>query len=931
MTPDARRTIGRRPRPAVAVTFGLIFALGLTAARPDTRPAPQSLDALLVRFPARSAPERDALAAELSALGWRAVADLCSRLVPAGAADDTLARYALDALIAYASRPGAAAEKASLAKALTKGIEKATSSEVKTFLLAELRLVAGQESVQPLKRMLREGRIAGAAAGALETIGGEDAEKSLVGALDGAPPAARIPIVQALGRLRSRRAVSKLLPFAMSRDATLRLAALEALAQSGTPRAAAAFERIPLLAPVTDRIKTAGLFLLYARRLFEHGDRDAPAYICRRVLETYIQPSESQVRCQALSLLAELLGTAVLDDLIAAVDSTDRDFREHALVLASAFPGAEGTARWLAKLAGAPPEVKAEILAFLGRRRDPAALPAVRDGLKDADRDVRIAALTALVPLAGTAALPELLAGLSSGDPDETEAVKNALLSLPSDTIVPAAAEILDRIPPVSQVTLIEILAERRVRDQADRILALTSSASEEVKRAALVALESVVRFEDMPLLIDRMLLSADAAEAAPLQNALVAAARLAPDAERGAGPILAALASVTGVKRLNLIRILPKLGSAPALETVLAETESSDPSVRAVAVYALSVWPTTDALKGLLAVLGRADDRKSRTLALQGLTRLAKDAGLAAADRSALIETVWAAAEEPGEKKLVLQALPYQRTARSLDLAASVLEDPELRELAAEDITAIALPGSGSEGLEGMETALTLKKAVPLLDNDFDRRRAEEYVASLLAREGFVPLFDGKTLAGWKGLVGDPVSRARMTARELAKAQAEADATMRRHWRVIDGCLVFDGQGASLCTARDYADFELFADWKIEPDGDSGIYLRGSPQVQIWDPARWPEGSGGLYNNKVNPSHPLRPADDPVGTWNTFRILMKGERVTVWLNGVLVVDDVVLENYWERDKPIYPSGQIELQAHSTPLTFKNIFIRIID
>jgi hypothetical protein len=211
------------------------------------------------------------------------------------------------------------------------------------------------------------------------------------------------------------------------------------------------------------------------------------------------------------------------------------------------------------------------------------------------------------------------------------------------------------------------------------------------------------------------------------------------------------------------------------------------------------------------------------------------------------------------------------------------------------------------------------------------DLKRVEEYAAGLLVREGFVPLFDGKIISGWKGLVGDPPSRAKMVPQELKKAQAAADEDMRRHWRTIDGCLVFDGQGASLCTARDYADFELFVDWKIEPQGDSGIYLRGSPQVQIWDPARWPEGSGGLYNNQAHPSTPLRPADNPVGTWNTFRILMKGERVTVWLNGVLVVDDVVMENYWERDKSIYPSGQIELQAHSTPLSFKNILIRLIN
>ena len=199
---------------------------------------------------------------------------------------------------------------------------------------------------------------------------------------------------------------------------------------------------------------------------------------------------------------------------------------------------------------------------------------------------------------------------------------------------------------------------------------------------------------------------------------------------------------------------------------------------------------------------------------------------------------------------------------------------------------------------------------------------------APAVAAEEWTSLFDGKSLAGWKGLVADPPRRARMSAGESAKAQAEANRLMRAHWKVVDGTLVFDGKGQSLCTSKDYSDFELFVDWKIEPKGDSGIYLRGSPQVQIWDPAVSPEGSGGLYNNNINAAKPLERADRPVGEWNNFYIKMAGERVTVVLNGVLVVGNVTMENYWEREKPIYATGQIELQAHTTPVYFKNIFIR---
>ncbi|MGQ9590074.1 MAG: family 16 glycoside hydrolase [Planctomycetota bacterium] len=198
-------------------------------------------------------------------------------------------------------------------------------------------------------------------------------------------------------------------------------------------------------------------------------------------------------------------------------------------------------------------------------------------------------------------------------------------------------------------------------------------------------------------------------------------------------------------------------------------------------------------------------------------------------------------------------------------------------------------------------------------------------FAAENVPPEGFVAIFNGKDLSGWKGLVANPPRRSVLSDSELAKAQEAADASMCEHWSVRDGVLVFDGKGDNLSTAKDYGDFELLVDWKILPGGDSGIYLRGSPQVQIWDN---PVGSGGLYNNQKHPSKPLARADRPPGEWNAFRIRMVGERVTVHLNGTLVADDVVMENYWERDRPIYPKGPIELQNHGNALYFRNIFLK---
>ncbi len=194
----------------------------------------------------------------------------------------------------------------------------------------------------------------------------------------------------------------------------------------------------------------------------------------------------------------------------------------------------------------------------------------------------------------------------------------------------------------------------------------------------------------------------------------------------------------------------------------------------------------------------------------------------------------------------------------------------------------------------------------------------------------GFTALFNGKDLTGWQ-IVVDPPVKAGKTAEQIAALQ-KAENEKLKNWSVREGVLHYDGKGFSLQSIKDYGDFELWCDWKIGPKGDSGIYVRGSPQIQIWDPADRPEGSGGLFNNAKNPNKPTKCADKPIGQWNTFRVVMKGEKVSVWLNGELVVDNVTMENFWDRKespyKPIPATGPIELQHHGNPLEFKNIYVK---
>jgi hypothetical protein len=169
----------------------------------------------------------------------------------------------------------------------------------------------------------------------------------------------------------------------------------------------------------------------------------------------------------------------------------------------------------------------------------------------------------------------------------------------------------------------------------------------------------------------------------------------------------------------------------------------------------------------------------------------------------------------------------------------------------------------------------------------------------------GWRALFNGKDLTGWK--------------------LADKD---KAHWSVRDGVIRYDGQGPDLWTTDRFGDFVLKVDWRFPREGDSGVFVRGSgkAQVNIWT---WRMGSGELWGYRTGaktpeaqkPFTPRTNADKPVGEWNTFILTMKGDRLTVVLNGQEVISQAEL-------KGVPAAGPIALQRHGDPLEFKAIYVK---
>jgi hypothetical protein len=206
---------------------------------------------------------------------------------------------------------------------------------------------------------------------------------------------------------------------------------------------------------------------------------------------------------------------------------------------------------------------------------------------------------------------------------------------------------------------------------------------------------------------------------------------------------------------------------------------------------------------------------------------------------------------------------------------------------------------------------------------------------------QGFRALFNGKDLSGWHGMGHfEPAKLAAMSEQERNAKRAADQEDLKKHWRVENNELINDGEGVYMTTDEELGNIELLIDYKTVPLADSGIYLRGAPQVQIWDytPAGGKldlgagKGSGGLWNNSPGApgKDPLVLADKPFGEWNHFRIIQIGERTTVYLNDKLVVDNARMENFWDRSAPLPAKGVIQLQTHGGEIRWRNIFVREI-
>lgn len=889
---------------------------------------------------------------DLASTGEEGVAMLIDMMNAPGKGSNSQVEYALSGLTNYVGAKEQESARSTTVNAYLKALEKVQERETKAFIIRQLQLIGGDESVEALGRYLNHEELSGPAARALANIGTENAKQALQASLMRrmGTPKTQQDIIMAVGEARLPIAEDLLTGMIGNGDVEMQRVVLYTLSRIGSSAS---------LKPMADAAAKVGYryeksqaneaYVMLIKRLAEKGDVKTAKKAANDLLKQATKAGQTHTRTAALEILFSLNKVTVTKQLLATLKDTNKEYRNAALWYASDYADTPLYVEVVKNLPKAKPEVKVDVLNWIGReaacpeknaklkaleiRFDLPARQVLTDQLKDSNLEVKQAAVGALTRIGDAASIPVLAGLLTDANKEVVLVAQSALATFPGD-IDQAVARSISQASDNGKIAALQLLALRKADGNMNTVLDQTKSGSAEVKAAAYTALKDVVSEKDFTM-IAGLLESAEASAIEPLQQAVISALASQQAAAR-VSTLNRRMVQAGESKKHLYYTALATTGEPQALEAIVSGFKKGEGAAKDAAFEALLQWKGPEAADELYTVAADPSATYYFDRALTAYIRLVSNPAITGENRLLSLRKAMAIAKTNEQKNSILRQIQRTGTFQGMIFAGQFLDEKPLQEAAAQAVMNIA---NGNTSFTGQKVRELLNKVMQVLNNpdaDYQRQAIRKHLDEMPNEEGYVSLFNGKDLTGWKGLVGNPITRAKMTPAQLSKAQVKADEQMAKDWKVQNGLLVFDGTGYdNLCTDKQYGDFEMYVDWMLDPAGpeaDAGIYLRGTPQVQIWDTARVnvgaQVGSGGLYNNQTHESKPLKVADNKMGEWNSFYIKMVGDRVTVYLNGELVTDDVILENYWDRKQPIFPIEQLELQAHGSKVYYRDIYVK---
>lgn len=848
--------------------------------------------------------------------------------------------FATNSYALFVMQPGKEQLRETYVKGLLASLDKVKDQNNRAYVLEILKFCAKNESIAKVSSYLKDDFLTEKAARILSAINTPEAAQALNTVLAGdVNEKVATAVVTALGSLKSSAAEARIIELlnTYSSSQNFVYTGLTALSKIGGLQSYdVMYKNAKAVNLGFDRTNAAGLAIDYANTLYKNGNKDLAKKLATQIYQEAAVDNAIGAKVAALELLFRIDPAAQKKTLLKLTSDPNSILRSTALLLL----GTEGTPADIKKLASAitklSPQAQESVLSFLAANDATFAIPTVQKSLKKIkDSNAKIAAYKTLSALSGGTNTEFLIGQLAGSNEVELKALKNLLLTAQGAAVIDGVNAAIGSANEETQLALLDILSKRSNPNSANQVFALIESGSPAVRTAAFKALPNVVNDQDFDKIIE-ILGSANADEVVYAQQAATTALQYNKDKSAKVAKLAANVSRSLAPSSARYFPIFAGEGSKVALDAVTNYTGDNNP-LKAEAVSALASWSNTSSLDALTNLLRTEKDPSVFKTVFSGFIKQLNASSLPADQKTILLKDAFALAQTKEQRIAALSSMKATNTYMALAFASKYLNNPELSGAATDVVMNIAMDNKEFVGSDVRNWLEIAKNNLSGSESSYLREAIVRHLAEMSKKEGYVSMFNGKDLTGWKGLVENPIARNKMSAKELAEKQAKADKKMRESWSAVNGDLVFSGHGDNIATIKQYGDFEMLLDWRLDKNGkepDAGVYLRGTPQVQMWDISRTnvgaEVGSGGLYNNQKHPAKPLKVADNPLGEWNTMKIRMVGDKVSVWLNGELVVDNVTLENYWDRNQSIFPVEQIELQAHGSQVWYRDLFIKEI-
>jgi len=553
-----------------------------------------------------------------------------------------------------ASRPGADAERASLAKVLSTKLGENVAVTARVWILRQLEAMGRGEVVDALAGALKDkdALVRETARRALQNNPAPEADKILLAALNGADPTWQVAVINALGFRKDPANLQVLIKDASSGDDKVRSAAVHALGLLGDKSAADAIAAAMTKGSEDAKRTATDSYLLLADKLAQSGDRETALAMAKKMLT-----AQGHVKCAAIITLGRAGGAAEVNTILDLMNDPDAKIRGAGVEALNLMTTKEATLAIAEKVKTANPVLKVTLLRALTNRADKSTLPTFVAAAADADDNVKIEAIKGLAVVGDASVIPLLLrAAAAGGKVQDTARVSlDRLAGKDIDSTMIAA---LDKSEPKSKAELVRSLGMRRAESAVPALLKCAEDADGAVRQEAWKALGALADNKVMPQLV-ALFSKAKDTDLDEASKGLIAVCKRDTDVERRSEPVLAAVGNSQGPVRLALYGVLGRIGGKKSLETLRAALKEKDEKAHDAAIRAICEWPDADVADDLLAIAKGQEAENHQVLALRGLVRVVvMPGGAAAADKVKILEAAMAAAKRNDEKKLVLGGL---------------------------------------------------------------------------------------------------------------------------------------------------------------------------------------------------------------------------------------------------------------------------------